>query len=105
MRIGVGAVVITGVLVSGCGLINSSGVPPAGDPLMLTPGVSVTGQPQIFDDSMAVDERETRSPKATQYDPKPIKLLSPKWAKEDATQKEAWEKHLDQTVHSVCQGC
>jgi hypothetical protein len=38
----------------------------------------------------------------SRYRPEPIKLLSPKWAKEDAPQKEDWEKRLDQTVHSVC---
>jgi hypothetical protein len=105
MRIGPAVVVITGFLASGCGLINSSSMPPTGDPLMLTPGALVPDQSQIFDDSLAVDESETWPPKATQYDPKPIKLLSPKWAKEDAPQKEAWERRLDQTVHSVCEGC
>jgi hypothetical protein len=105
MRIGAGVVVIMGVLASGCGLINSSGVPPVGDPIMLTTGASVPGQPQIFDDSMAVDESDIQPPKTARHDSKSIQLLSPKWAKEDATQKEAWEKHLDQTVHSVCQGC
>jgi hypothetical protein len=105
MRIGAGVVVIMGVLVSGCGLINSSSLPPTSDPQMLMPGAAVPDQSQIFNDSLAVDESETRPPKATHDDPKPIKLLSPKWAKEDAPQKEAWEKHLDQTVNSVCQGC
>ena len=105
MRIAPGVVVIMGVLASGCGLINSSSLPSTGDPLMLTPGAAAPNQSQIFDDSLAVDERETPPPKATHDDPKPIKLLSPKWAKEDAPQKEAWERRLDQTVHSVCEGC
>jgi hypothetical protein len=105
MRISAGVVVVMGVLASGCGLINSSSMPPTGDPLMLTPGASVPDQSQIVDDSLAVDESDTPPAKATQYDPKPIKLLSPKWAKEDAPQKEAWERRLDQTVHSVCEGC
>jgi hypothetical protein len=51
------------------------------------------------------DESDTPPSKVTRNDPKPIKLLSPKWAKEDAPQKEDWEKRLDQTVHGVCQGC
>jgi hypothetical protein len=34
-----------------------------------------------------------------------VQLLSPKWAKEAAPQKEDWEKHLDQTVNNVCRGC
>jgi hypothetical protein len=106
MRIGVGVVVIMGFLASGCGLINSSSGPLAGNPQMLTPEVSVPDQSQTFDNSVAVDESDVPPPKAARYDnPKPIKLLSPKWAKEDAPQKEDWEKRLDQTVHSVCQGC
>jgi hypothetical protein len=105
MRIGAGVVIIVGVLASGCGLINSSSVPPVGNPQMLTPGASIPDQSQILDDSLPVDESDTPPPKTTRYDPKPIKLLSPKWAKEDAPQKEDWEKKLDQTVHSVCQGC
>ena len=105
MRISAGVVVIMGVLASGCGLINSSSMPPTGDPLMLTPGTSVPNQSQIFDDSLAVDQSDTPPPKATQYGGKSIKLLSPKWAKEDAPQKEDWERRLDQTVHSVCEGC
>ena len=105
MRVGVGVVAIMGVLASGCGLINSSNVPPAGDPQMLTPEASISPQPQVFDDSLVGDESDTPSSKVTRNDPKPIKLLSPKWAKEDAPQKEDWEKRLDQTVHGVCQGC
>ena len=105
MRIGPAIVVIMGVLASGCGLINSSGVPPVGDPLMLTPGAAVPDRSQIFNDSLAVDEGDIPQPKSARRDSNSVQLLSPKWAKEDAPQKEAWEKHLDQTVHSVCQGC
>jgi hypothetical protein len=81
------AIVITGFLVSGCGLVNSSSMPPIGDPQMLTPGASVLDQSQIFDDSLIADESETAPPKTTRSDPKPIKLLSPKWAKEDVRRK------------------
>jgi hypothetical protein len=37
--------------------------------------------------------------------PGSVQLLSPKWAKEAAPQKEEWEKRLDQTVNNVCRGC
>jgi hypothetical protein len=111
MRIGAGVVVIMGVLASGCGLINSSSVPPVSDPQMLTPASPVADQSQSFDygltdqsDSPPPNEARHWSDTAS-YDPNPIKLLSPKWAKEDAPQKEDWEKRLDQTVHNVCQGC
>jgi hypothetical protein len=105
MRIGASVVVIIGVLVSGCGLINSSSAPPVSDPLMLTPGAAVPDQSQIFDDSLAVDESDAPPPKSARPDAKSIQLLSPKWAKEDAPQKDAWERRLDQTVHGVCEGC
>jgi hypothetical protein len=105
MRISAGVVVIAGALASGCGLINSSSMPPTGDSLMLTPGTLVPNQSQIFDDSLAVDESDAPAPKSARPDSKSIKLLSPKWAKEDAPQKEDWERRLDETVHSVCEGC
>jgi hypothetical protein len=105
MRNGAAVVVIMGVWASGCGLINSSSMPPTGDPLMLRPGAAVPDQSQIFDDSLAVDESDAPPRKSAPHDPKSIQLLSPKWAKEDAPQKDAWERRLDQTVHSVCQGC
>lgn len=105
MRIGASVFVIMGILVSGCGLINSSSVPPVGDPQMLTPGAPVPDQPQILNDSLAVDEGDIPQPKTARRDSNSIQLLSPKWAKEDAPQKEAWERRLDQMVNSVCQGC
>ena len=105
MRICAGIVVMMGLLASGCGLINLSSLPSTGDPLMLTPGAAAPNQSQIFDHSLAVDESDAPPPKSARHDSKSIQLLSPKWAKEDAPQKDAWEKHLDQTVHSVCEGC
>jgi len=105
MRICAGVVVLMGFLASGCGLINSSSLPLTGDHQMLMPGAAAPDPSQIFDDSLAVDESATPPPKAIRHDSKSIQLLSPKWAKEDAPQKEVWEKHLDQTVHSVCEGC
>jgi hypothetical protein len=96
MRIGASVVVIIGVLVSGCGLINSPSAPPVSDLLVLTPGAAVPDQSQIFDDSLAVDESDIPQPKTARRDSNSIQLLSPKWAKEDAPQKDAWERRLDQ---------
>src|SRR5262249_61067924 len=97
MRISAGVVVVMGVLASGCGLINSSSMPPTGDPLMLTPGTSVPDQSQIFDDSLAVDQSDTPPPKATQYGGKSIKHLSPKWAKEEAPVEDVRGRGMEQT--------
>jgi hypothetical protein len=63
-----------------------------------------------------MDESDTPPPKEALRQPqsdKPkqtaasgaVQLLSPKWAKEAAPQKEEWEKQLDQTVNNVCRGC
>jgi hypothetical protein len=115
MRISAGVVVIIGFLASGCGSTYSPSMATTGDPQI--PALESRDQSQIFDDSL-IDDSDSPPPKTAQHrskgdgpkqtagnDPKPVQLLSARWAKENAPQKEDWEKRLDQTVHSVCQGC
>ena len=116
MRIGVGGVVIVGLLASGCSSTYWPGLAPTSDPQILAPASHGTGQSQIFDDFLNDDSdippSKTRhrskgegAKQTTSNDFKPVQFLSARWAKEDAPQKEDWEKRLDQTVHNVCQGC
>jgi hypothetical protein len=111
MRIGVGGVVIVGLLASGCSSTYWPGLAPTSDPQILAPASHGTDRSQIFDDFLS-DDSDSPPPKTAEHRPKDegpkqtaVQLLSPKWAKEDAPQKEDWEKRLDQTVHNVCQGC
>jgi hypothetical protein len=116
MRIGAGVAVITIALsVGGCGFLHSPSLVPAGDPPLPTTASRAPDGPQSFDasptdESDSPPAKETSSqaqsdkPKKT-ADSGSIQLLSPKWAKEAAPQKEEWEKRLDQTVNNVCRGC
>jgi hypothetical protein len=115
MRIGAGVAVIIALSVGGCGFLHSPNLAPAGDPPIPTPASQAAAEPQSFDAS-PTDESDSPPPQesprqAQSYKSKQtadsgsIQLLSPKWAKEAAPQKEEWEKHLDQTVNNVCRGC
>jgi hypothetical protein len=116
MRIGAGVAVIIALLVAGCGFLHSPTLAPAGDPPVPTPASEAVVEPQQSFDASPVDEsdsppakessRHAQSDKSKQTaDSGSIQLLSPKWAKEAAPQKEEWEKRLDQTVNNVCRGC
>jgi hypothetical protein len=108
MRIGAGAAVIIALSVCGCGFLHSSNLAPT-----LTTTTTTSGapdDPRGFDasptdenDSPPPTERQPPSDEPT--DSGSIQFLSPKWAKEEAPQKEEWEKRLDQIVNNVCRGC
>jgi hypothetical protein len=115
MRIGAGVAFIIALSVGGCGFLHSPNLAPAGDPPLPTPTSHAATEPQSFD---ASPTDESDSPTPTESSPQvqgdkskqtaasgSVQLLSPKWAKEAAPQKEDWEKHLDQTVNNVCRGC
>ena len=116
MRIGAGVAIIIALSVCGCGFLHSPNLSSTtGDPSIPTTTSRAADEPPGFDASPA-DESDSPPPKETQRQPqgdKPkqtadsgsVRLLSPKWAKEVAPQKEEWEKHLDQTVNNVCRGC
>jgi hypothetical protein len=115
MRIGAGVAVIIALSVCGCGFLHSPNLPSAGDPPMPLTAGHPADEPQSFDAS-PTDESEPAPTKETSrqaHSDKPkqtadsgsVQLLSPKWAKETAPQKEEWEKRLDQTVNNVCRGC
>jgi len=115
MRISAGVAVIIALSVSGCGFLHSPNLLSTGDPPMPTTASRPADEPQSFDASPTDDSdrtpdketsRQARSDRPKQIaDPGSVQLLSPKWAKEAAPQKEEWEKRLDQTVNNVCRGC
>jgi hypothetical protein len=116
MRVTVGVAAVLALLAPGCGLIPPSAVVPTGNPQILMPASGLAEQSQRFDDSLTdesdrpprEDTRrrpEDKSKQRVNLDPRSNQLLSPKWAKEGASQKEDWEKQLDQTVNNVCRGC
>jgi hypothetical protein len=110
MHIGAGVAVIIALSVCGCGFLHSSNLAPT------LPTTTTTSrahdEPRGFDAS-PTDENDSPPPTEALRQPpsdKPtdsgsIQFLSPKWAKEEAPQKEEWEKRLDQTVNNVCRGC
>jgi hypothetical protein len=114
MRIGAGVAVIIALSVCGCGFLHSSNLAPTGDPPVPTTTSRAPSELPGYD-AFPMDESDTPPPREAgqpQSDkPKQtaasgsIQLLSPKWAKEAAPQKEEWEKRLDQTVNNVCRGC
>lgn len=115
MRISAGVAVIIALSVGGCGFLHSPNLVPAGDPPISAPTSHGAAEPQSFDAS-PTDESDSPPPKESSRqaqsdkskqtaDSQSIELLSPKWAKEAAPQKEEWEKQLDQTVNNVCRGC
>jgi hypothetical protein len=115
MRIGAGVAVIIALSVCGCGFLQPSNLAPTGDPPVPTTTSHAPSEVPGYDAS-PMDESDTPPPKEALGQPqrdKPkqtaasgsIQLLSPKWAKEAAPQKEEWEKRLDQTVNNVCRGC
>jgi hypothetical protein len=117
MRIGAGVAVIIALSVCGCGLLHSPDLVPTGDPQVPAAASHVPDQSESFEAS-PTDESDSTPPKQTSQrpegdkpkrtannDPQSVQLLSPKWAKEAAPQKEEWEKRLDQTVNNVCRGC
>jgi hypothetical protein len=115
MRIGAGVAVIIALSVCGCGFLHSSNLGPTGDPPVPTTTSRAPHEPHGYDAS-PMDESDIPPPKEALRQPQSdtpkqtaasgsIQLLSPKWAKEAAPQKEEWEKRLDQTVNNVCRGC
>ena len=115
MRIGAGVAVIIALSVCGCGFLHSSNLAPTGDPPVPTTTSRAPDEPHGYDAS-PMDESDIPAPKEALRQPQSdtpkqtaasgsIQLLSPKWAKEAAPQKEEWEKRLDQTVNNVCRGC
>jgi hypothetical protein len=109
MRIGAGVAVIIALSVCGCGFLHSSNLAP-------TPPTTTTSRapddPRGFDasptdenDSPPPTEALRQPPSDRPTDSGSIQFLSPKWAKEEAPQKEEWEKRLDQIVNNVCRGC
>ena len=115
MRISAGVAVIIALSVCGCGFLPSSNLAPTGNPPIAAATSRAPDEPRSFDAS-PTDESDSPPPEEALRQPpsdKPrqtadsgsIQLLSPKWAKEAAPQKEEWEKRLDQTVNNVCRGC
>jgi hypothetical protein len=106
MRIRAGVAVIIALSVCGCGFLHSSNLAPTGDPPVPTTTSRAPDEPPGYDAS-PMDESDTPPPKEPKQTAASgsIQLLSPKWAKEAAPQKEEWEKRLDQTVNNVCRGC
>ena len=115
MRIGAGVAVIIALSVCGCGFLPSSNLAPTGNPPIAAAISRAPDEPRSFDAS-PTDESDSPPPKEALGQPpsdrprqtadsRSIQLLSPKWAKEAAPQKEEWEKRLDQTVNNVCRGC
>jgi hypothetical protein len=115
MRIGAGVAIIIALSIGGCGLLHSPNLLPPGDPPIPTTASHTVDEPQSFDASPA-DESDSPPAKETSHQPQSdkskktadsgsVQLLSPKWAKEAAPEKEEWEKQLDQTVNNVCRGC
>jgi hypothetical protein len=115
MRIGAGVAIIIALSVGGCGFLHSPNLLPTNDPPVATTASHAADEPQSFDASLtdesdsppaneASHQSQSDKPKKT-ADSGSVQLLSPKWAKEAAPQKEEWEKRLDQTVNNVCRGC
>jgi hypothetical protein len=115
MRIGAGVAVIIALSVCGCGFLHSSNLTSTGDPPVPTATSRAADEPPGYDTS-PMDESDATPPKEALRQPPSdmpkqtaapgsVQLLSPKWAKEAAPQKEEWEKRLDQTVNNVCRGC
>jgi hypothetical protein len=115
MRIDAGVAIIIALSVGGCGFLHSPNLAPAGDPPIPPAASQPAAEPESFDAS-PTDESDSPPPKESSRqvqsdkskqtaDSRSIQLLSPKWAKEAAPEKEEWEKHLDQTVNNVCRGC
>jgi len=113
MRIGAGVAVIIALLACGCGF-QLPNLPATADPPSPTPASHIPDQSQTFD-AFPADESDNPPLNETGHRPESdrpkqtatqsVQLLSPKWAKEPAPQKEEWEKRLDQTVNNVCRGC
>ena len=115
MRIGAAVAVIIALSVCGCGFLPSSNLAPTGDPPVPITTSRAPDEPPSYDASPmdesdnppskeALRQAQSDKPKQTAASGS-IRLLSPKWAKEAAPEKEEWEKHLDQTVNNVCSGC
>lgn len=113
MRIGAGVAVIVALLICGCGFQIPNLPPPADPPTptsenhMPNEAEGFAASPTDESDNPPLNETAQRpdNDKPRQPTTKSVQLLSPKWAKEAAPQKEEWEKRLDQTVNSVCRGC